>query len=67
MLKRPQEEVVQIGSLNAMKTAVPGTMVKPVQIAGANGNGNGSNGHAHGNGNGAAKQESVEPEHVAGD
>ena len=64
VLKRPKEEVVQIGSLTAMKTAVPGTIAKPVQIEGANGNGNG---HANGNGNGAAKTVEAEPEHVAGD
>jgi uncharacterized radical SAM superfamily Fe-S cluster-containing enzyme len=75
VLKRPKEEVVQIGSLDAMKTAVPGTIVKPVQIenAGANGNGNG-NGHSSGNGsngnghsNGASKHEVTEAETVAGD
>src|SRR5579859_3953612 len=50
VLKKPQEEVVQIGSLTAMKTAVPGTMAKPAQIA--NADGNGANGHTNGNGNG---------------
>ncbi|HVA17377.1 MAG TPA: hypothetical protein VMV59_06655, partial [Candidatus Dormibacteraeota bacterium] len=72
VLKRPKEEVVQIGSLTAMKTAVPGTTVKPVQIA--NVDGNGANGHSNGNGNGnghsnatSANPEVAEPEHVAGD
>src|SRR5579859_3373642 len=50
VLKKPKEEVVQIGSLTAMKTAVPGTMAKPAQIA--NADGNGANGHTNGNGNG---------------
>src|SRR5579859_3364393 len=55
VLKKPKEEVVQIGSLTAMKTAVPGAKISaPVTIANAqpNGNGhsngNGSNGHANG-------------------
>ena len=74
VLKKPKEEVVQIGSLTAMKTAVPGTMAKPAQIANAdgnganghgNGNGNGSNGHANGNGHSNANSEVAEP--VAGD
>jgi len=77
VLKRPKEEVVQIGSLTAMKTAVPGTSVNPVQIAGSNGHANG-NGHSNGNGNGSnahtnenghsnAKTESEVAEPVAGD
>jgi tetraether lipid synthase len=69
VLKRPKEEVVQIGSLNAMKTAVPGTIVKPVQIENAGPKGNG-NGHSNGNGsNGhdASKHEVTEAETVAGD
>ena len=49
VLKKPQETVVQIGSVDRIKMAVPGAPVKPVQIAGANGNGNG---HSNGNGNG---------------
>ncbi|MHB8557531.1 MAG: hypothetical protein ACYDCU_05340, partial [Candidatus Acidiferrales bacterium] len=71
ILKRPKEEVVQIGSLTAMKTAVPGTgRTDTVNIA--NADGNGSNGHANGNGaNGhganASKPEVAEAEHVAGD
>jgi hypothetical protein len=40
VLKKPKEEVVQIGSLQQIKMAVPGANVKPVQIANANGNGN---------------------------
>ncbi|MGB7024911.1 MAG: radical SAM protein [Candidatus Acidiferrales bacterium] len=51
VLKKPKEEVVQIGSLTAMKTAVPGTgRTATVNIA--NADGNGSNGHANGNGHG---------------
>ena len=44
VLKKPQEEVVQIGSLNQIQTAVPGAKL-PVTIANAKPNGNG-NGHA---------------------
>jgi 7,8-dihydro-6-hydroxymethylpterin dimethyltransferase len=46
VLKKPQEDVVQIGSLNQIHTAVPGAKL-PVTISNAkpNGNGNG-NGHA---------------------
>jgi len=64
VLKRPKEEVVQIGSLNAMKTAVPGTRVNPVSIENANGNGNGHSNGQGTNGN-ASKPEVAEP--VAGD
>jgi uncharacterized radical SAM superfamily Fe-S cluster-containing enzyme len=67
VLKKPQEEVVQIGSLTAMKTAVPGAKISaPVTIANTQPNGNG---HSNGNGNGAnaGKPEVAEPEHVAGD
>ena len=39
VLKKPKEEVVQIGSLQQMQMAVPGAPVTPVQIAPANGNG----------------------------
>src|SRR4029077_15678134 len=46
VLKKPTETVVQIGSMQQMLAAVPGTLVKPVQIAPANGNG-----HSNGNGN----------------
>ena len=75
VLKKPPQEVVQIGSLTAMKTAVPGAKISaPVTIANAqpnghsNGNGNGSNGHANGNGHSnatTADPEVAEP--VAGD
>ncbi len=51
VLKKPKETVVQIGSMDQIRMAVPGATVKPVQIAPANGNGNG---HSNGNGNGAA-------------
>jgi 7,8-dihydro-6-hydroxymethylpterin dimethyltransferase len=52
VLKKPAENVVKIGSLDAMKAAAPGgAAAKPVQIAPANGNGNG---HADGNGNGSS-------------
>jgi uncharacterized radical SAM superfamily Fe-S cluster-containing enzyme len=37
VLKRPQESVVQIGSIQQIQMAVPGAPVKPVQIAPANG------------------------------
>jgi hypothetical protein len=40
VLKKPQETVVQIGSIQQIQMAVPGATVKPVQIAPANGNGN---------------------------
>ncbi len=63
VLKKPQENVVQIGSIQQIQMAVPGATVKPVQIAPANGNGNG-----HSNGNGAAKEANTEAEAaVAGD
>ncbi|MGH9730342.1 MAG: hypothetical protein ACRD4A_01480, partial [Candidatus Acidiferrales bacterium] len=66
VLKKPKEEVVQIGSLTAMKTAVPGTgRTATVEIS--NAASNGSNGHANGNGANAVKPEVTEPEHVAGD
>jgi hypothetical protein len=72
VLKKPTETVVQIGSMQQMLTAVPGTLVKlasptggPVQIAPANGNGHSS---GNGNGNGAPKVEKPETEaSVAGD
>jgi len=41
VLKKPKETVVQIGSMDQIRMAVPGATV-PVQIAPANGNGNGS-------------------------
>ena len=62
VLKKPQETVVQIGTIQQIQLAVPGAPVKPVQIAPANG----ANGHV--NGNGAAAKENVEAaEPVAGD
>ena len=66
VLKKPQETVVQIGSMDQLRIAVPGAPVKPVQIAPANGNGNG-NGHSHDSGNGAAKAKESEATPVAGD
>jgi tetraether lipid synthase len=62
VLKKPQETVVQIESINEILTAVPGAPVKRVQIEPANGNGNG-----HSNGSGAAKAEKPEAAPVAGD
>jgi hypothetical protein len=63
VLKKPQESVVQIGSIQQIQMAVPGATVTPVQIAPANGNGNG-----HANGNDAAKEANTEAEAaVAGD
>ncbi len=56
VLKKPKETVVQIGSMDQIRMAVPGATV-PVQIAPANGNGNG---------NGAAA-EKPQAEAVAGD
>jgi tetraether lipid synthase len=35
VLKKPQEPVVQIGTMDQIRSAVPGTTVKPVQIANA--------------------------------
>jgi 7,8-dihydro-6-hydroxymethylpterin dimethyltransferase len=62
VLKKPKEEVVQIGTLQQIKMAVPGANVKPVQIAEANGNGNGN-----GNGHAAAQAAPSEAAPVAGD
>ena len=61
VLKKPAETVVQIGTMNQIRMAVPGATVKPIQIAPANGNG-----HSNGNGNGA-QVEKPEAEAVAGD
>jgi len=61
VLKKPKEEVVQIGSLQQMQTAVPGAPVKPVQIAPVNGNG-----HSNGNGHAPAAKPEAEAA-VAGD
>jgi hypothetical protein len=58
VLKKPKETVVQIGSMDQIRMAVPGATV-PVQIAPANGTG-------HPNGNGTAA-EKPQAEAVAGD
>ncbi len=58
VLKKPKETVVQIGSMDQIRMAVPGATV-PVQIAPANGTG-------HPNGNGTAA-EKPHAEAVAGD
>jgi tetraether lipid synthase len=49
VLKKPQEAVVQIGTIQQIQMAVPGAPVAPVQIALANGAGNG---HSSGDGGG---------------
>ena len=70
MLRKPAETVVQIGSLTAMKTAVPGTgRLETIASAPANGNGHGSNGngHSNGNSNGTAKPAEAEMAHASGD
>ena len=68
VLRKPAETVVTIGTLDAIKTAVPGGGAKPVQIAGANGNGHGNgNGNGHSNGNTAPVAEKAEAAPVAGD
>jgi len=56
VLKKPQETVVQIGSIQQIEMAVPGAPVKPVQVAPAKGNGNGD-----------AKAAKAEEAAVAGD
>jgi len=53
VLKKPKETVVQIGSMDQIRMAVPGATVKPVEIA------------ATGKGNGAAAEKQAEA--VAGD
>jgi hypothetical protein len=61
VLKKPQQSVVQIGSLNDIAKAVPANFTnagKPVTIAPADGNSNG---------NGAAKTHETAAEAVAGD
>ncbi len=63
VLKKPQQAVVQIGSLTDIAKAVPANFSnegKPVTIAPATGNG-------HSNGNGAAKAHEAAAEAVAGD
>jgi uncharacterized radical SAM superfamily Fe-S cluster-containing enzyme len=65
VLKKPAETVVQIGSLDALKTAGPGAST-PLVALGGNDNGNG---HAAGNGNGTSKKEEepVATQAAAGD
>jgi hypothetical protein len=67
VLKKPQPNVVQIGSVSDIAKAVPANF-KPVSIAPATGNGNG---HANGNGNGhsapATQVKEATAEAVAGD
>jgi len=58
VLKKPTETVVQIGSMDQIRMAVPGATVKPVQIAPASD-------HSNGNGNGVAAEKHAEA--VAGD
>jgi hypothetical protein len=79
VLKKPQQAVVQIGTVQDIAKAVPANFAnaglpagagKPVTIAPANGNGRSNgNGHSNGNGDAATKTESVEKaaEAVAGD
>jgi uncharacterized radical SAM superfamily Fe-S cluster-containing enzyme len=67
VLKKPQQAVVQIGSVSDIAKAIPTNFSnanKPIGIAPANGNGNG-----HSNGNGASSEKKSEPaaEAVAGD
>jgi hypothetical protein len=67
VLKKPQQVVVQIGSVSDIVKAIPTNFTnasKPIGIAPANGNGNG-----HSNGNGASSEKKSEPaaEAVAGD
>jgi len=65
VLKKPQQAVVQIGTVSDIAKAVPADFAntgKPVTIAPANGNGNG-----HSNGNGAAAPKPETEAAVAGD
>src|SRR2546427_10801031 len=65
VLKKPQQAVVQIGTVQDIAKAVPADFAntgKPVTIAPANGNGNG-----HSNGNGAAAPKPETEAAVAGD
>src|SRR6266436_1452058 len=70
VLKKPQQAVVQIGSVSDIAKAVPANFAnagKPVTIAPANANGNGhSNGNGNGNGASATTNEKA-AEAVAGD
>jgi uncharacterized radical SAM superfamily Fe-S cluster-containing enzyme len=62
VLKKPAETVVQIGSMETLKAALPGGST-PLVTLGGNGNG-----HSNGNGNGAAAKPAKEVEEtVAGD
>jgi hypothetical protein len=42
VLKKPQETVVQIGTIQQIQTAVPGAPLRPVQMEAPNGRGNGT-------------------------
>ena len=67
VLKKPQQTVVQIGTMGDIAKAVPANFTnagKPVAIAPANGNGNA---HSNGNGASAAKSSEQAAEAVAGD
>ncbi|OLC85388.1 MAG: hypothetical protein AUH88_06665 [Acidobacteria bacterium 13_1_40CM_4_61_5] len=67
VLKKPQQAVVQIGTVSDIAKAVPADFAntgKPVTIAPANGNGNG---HSNGNGSGSSVPEEKATEAVAGD
>jgi uncharacterized radical SAM superfamily Fe-S cluster-containing enzyme len=69
VLKKPVQEVVQIGSIDTLKAARPGTpapvMISGVLVAGTN-NGNG-NGHSNGNGHAVPAEKAPLAEPVAGD
>jgi hypothetical protein len=71
VLKKPQQAVVQIGSVSDIAKAIPASFTSPNQpigIAPATGNGH-SKGNKHSNGNGASSPKSTEAaaEAVAGD
>jgi len=55
VLKKPQQSVVQIGSVQEIKQATPASSLTSIS-GGGNGNGSG-NGNGHANGNSAIKQE----------
>ena len=73
VLKKPQQAVVQIGTVSDIAKAIPPSFTSPNQpigIAPATGNGNGhSKGNSHSNGNGASSPKTSEAaaEAVAGD
>ena len=72
VLRKPAETVVQIGSMDALKAALPGgngklQTIAPAAKANGNGNGSNGNGHSNGNGNGAAKPADAELAHASGD